>query len=427
MQTSLGRIANKARKAKEHRFRNIYGMLNEELLLHSWKKLNKHAATGIDEISYQEYDKDSAVNIHNLVVRLKEKRYRAKLVRRHYIPKGNGAMRPLGIPAIEDKLVQYAAMLLLQAIYEEDFLSCMYGYRARRGAKDAVKDLRRALQDGNYWYVVEADIKGFFDNIDHDWLVRMLEQRIDDAAFIGLVKKWLKAGVLDTDGMVQHPLTGTPQGGIISPMLANIYMHYSLCLWFEKAVKKQSGGASYLCVYADDFVCAFERKDDAGTFYRALGTRLGKFGLALSPEKTSVVYVGKWSEQKFDFLGFEFRRGRTRMKCIRLRTSRKKLRSSIDSFKLWCMENRHKRLHELIQEINAKLRGYYNYYGLRGNYQSISFFYFHVVRILFKWLNRRSQRKSFNWDGFKASMKFHGLLRPRIMDRDIHQPSLFPR
>src|SRR6185503_12528566 len=254
VQTSLLGIAKKAQSDKRHRFRNLYREPNEELLLASWRLLRKDAALGVDRVSAAEYEANLAENIKQLVARLKQKRYRAKLVRRHYIPKGNGGVRPLGIPATEDKLLQLAVKRLLEAIYEQDFLSCSYGYRPRVGAVDAADQLRAKLQFGGYHQVVEADIKGFFDNLSHEWLMLMLAERIDDQAILRLLKKWLKAGVLDIDGQVLRPEGGTPQGGIISPLLANVYLHYALDLWFEKVFQPSCHGGAFLLRYADDFV-----------------------------------------------------------------------------------------------------------------------------------------------------------------------------
>ncbi len=412
MQTSLEAIATKAQKDKSYRFQNLYGMIDKELLLYSWSRLNKHAASGVDEVCYQEYDQHIEENIDNLVIVLKEKRYRAKLVRRQYIPKANGKMRPLGIPVIEDKLVQYAAMVLLQTIFEQDFHDSMFGYRKNRGAKDAVVALKETLQSHEYNFVVEADIKGYFDAIDHDWLLKMLEQRVDDKAFIRLIDKWLKAGVLDTDGKVFHSLTGTPQGGVISPVLANIYMHYVICLWFEKSFKKSCRGKAFMCVYADDFVCAFENRTDAQCFYNVLGKRLGKFSLELAPEKTNIVYFARRKGESFDFLGFEFRVAKMRKRFIRIRTARKKLRLSLQNVKLWCIENRFLKTREIIDKLNSKLRGYYNYFGIKGNSESVKHFFSSTVKMLYKWLNRRSQRRSYNWKGFLEMIQVFGLLKP---------------
>jgi RNA-directed DNA polymerase len=257
--TSLRAIANKAKADKHHRFRDLYRCLNAQLLLDCWSELNKNAASGVDAVSAQSYAENLQANIEALAQRLKAKRYRAKLVRRHYIPKDNGKQRPLGIPALEDKLVQAACAKLMVAIYEQDFLESSYGYRPGRGAGDAVKDLTFDLQYGSYGYLVEADVKGFFDHLDHDWLLGMLRLRIDDRAFLGLIRKWLKAGILEPNGHIVHPDTGTPQGGIVSPVAANVYLHYALDLWFEKVVKPRCAGEALLCRYADD--CAPRRRE----------------------------------------------------------------------------------------------------------------------------------------------------------------------
>jgi RNA-directed DNA polymerase len=225
MPTFLQGIAKKAQEQPKHRFGNLYELLNEPFLKECWRDIRKEAASGVDRMSAQDYERHLDENIHNLVERLKRKQYRAKLVRRQYIPKGDGKLRPLGIPAVEDKRLQLAVTRILQAIYEQDFLRCSYGYRPHVGALEAIDRLTIKLQFGRYNFVVEADIKGFFDNIEHGWLVRMLKERMEDGAFLRLIQKWLKAGVLDTDGQVLHPATGTPQGGSISPILANVYLH----------------------------------------------------------------------------------------------------------------------------------------------------------------------------------------------------------
>src|SRR6266550_487516 len=406
VQTSLLGIAKKAESDKRYRFRNLYRELNEELLLDSWRLLRKDAALGVDRISAAEYEANLDENIQQLVERLKRKSYRAKLVRRHYIPKGEGRMRPLGIPAIEDKLLQLAVKRLLEAIYEQDFLTCSYGYRPRVGARTAVDQLKRELQFGGYHHVVEADIKGFFDNLSHEWLLRMLTERVDDQAILRLIKKWLKAGVLDTDGKVLRPEGGTPQGGIISPILANVYLHYALDLWFEKVFQPSCRGGAFLVRYADDFVCGFGRAEEAQRFYSELEERLRKFGLELAKDKTRVIPFSRYrrGETSFDFLGFEFRWGTDRKGLARLKrhTARKKFRSSVKRVAEWCKKNRHRRVGEQFQLLNAKLRGYYHYYGVNGNYDSLKEFFQLVQRLHLKWLNRRSQRPSYTWEGYYA-------------------------
>jgi len=420
MPTSLQGIAEKAHSQKQYRFRNLYGMLNEELLKESWREIKKHAASGVDQISAQDYEQNLEGNIRDLVERLKQKRYRAKLVKRHYIPKGNGKLRPLGIPAVEDKLLQVAVTRLLEAIYEQDFLPYSYGYRPGVGALDAVDKLTVKLQFGRYHYVVEADIKGFFDNMDHDWMIRMLGERIDDRAFLGLIRKWLQAGILDTTGAIIHPVTGTPQGGVVSPVLSNVYLHYVLDLWFEKVIKPQCRGEACLLRYADDYICAFEYQEEAERFYAVLGPRLEKFGLTLATEKTRILPFSRQQptgQGSFEFLGFEFRWGQDRAGKAHLkrRTARAKLRASLQRFTQWCQENRHRRLRGLFARLNTKLRGYYNYYGVHGNSLSLKQFFDGALRILLKWLNRRSQRRSYNWQGFKAIVERFKVERPRLV------------
>ena len=422
VQTSLRGIAKKAQEQKKHRFGNLYEMLNEEFLLDSWRYIRKDAAYGVDQVSAEEYEENLEENIRQLVERLKRKSYRAKLVRRQYIPKGEGKLRPLGIPATEDKLLQVAVKRILEAIYEQDFLRCSYGYRPNVSALHAVDKLTVKVQFGQYNFIVEADIKGYFDNIDHEMLVEMLEERIDDRALIRLIEKWLKAGILDTDGKVIHPVTGTPQGGIVSPILANVYLHYVLDLWFHQVVKKHCRGEACLIRYADDFVCAFQYQEDAERFYRVLGKRLGKFGLEAAAEKTRVIPFDRDSpsgKSGFEFLGFEFYWGKDRggRPHLKRRTSRKKLKASLNRFAAWCRENRNLRLMILFRQLNAKLRGYFNYYGVVGNYASLNQFFWQAMRILFKWLNRRSQRRSFNWQGFQELLKHFRVEQPRIVGR----------
>jgi RNA-directed DNA polymerase len=249
--TFLRGIANKARSQPQHRFRDLYRCLNEQLLHYAWGDLNKAAASGVDKVTAQAYEQDLSGNIQRLVERLKANRYRAKLVRRVYIPKENGKERPLGIPALEDRLVQLACAKVLGAIYEQDFLDCSYGYRPGRRAHDAIAELTRELQFGGYSHLVEADIRGFFDHMDHGRILGFLEERIDDQAFLRLIRKWLKAGILDTDGQIIEPEQGTPQGGIVSPILANLYLHHVLDLWFDRVVRQHSQGQAKLVRYAD--------------------------------------------------------------------------------------------------------------------------------------------------------------------------------
>lgn len=420
--TSLRGIANKARVDKQHRFRDLYRCLDADLLLDCWGDLNKDAASGVDDVTAEAYAADLHANIEALAQRLKTKRYRAKLVRRCYIPKENGTERPLGIPALEDKLVQLACAKLLTAIYEPDFLDCSYGYRPGRGALDAVRDLTFDLQYGTYGYLVEADVKGFFDHMDHAWLLDMLRVRIDDRAFLHLIRKWLKAGILETDGQVLHPDTGTPQGGTVSPILANVYLHYALDLWFDKVVKPRCRGEALLWRYADDWVCAFRYRDDAERFHRVLSKRLEKFHLQVAPEKTHLLRFSRFHpsmRRRFTFLGFEFswmpdRQGVPR---VTRRTARKKLQAACRRITEWIKQHRHLPGQEFFQSLNARLRGHYNYYGVRGNSRALHRFFNWAMDCMYKWLNRRGgKRKSITWEQFTQLLDRVKIARPRITE-----------
>lgn len=421
--TSLRGIANRAKTNKHHRFRDLYRCLNAEFLLDCWGDLNKDAASGVDGVTVAQYQENLEANVQELAERLKTKHYRAKLVRRSYIPKEDGKKRALGILVLEDKLVQVACAKLLNAIYEEDFLDCSNAYRPGRSAKETVSDLTFNLQYGSFGYLVEADIKGFFDNIDHDWLLKMLDLRIDDKAFLNLIRKWLKAGILDTDGMIIDPDTGTPQGGNVSPILANVYLHYALDLWFEKVVKPHCRGEAFICRFADDFVCAFRFGEDAKVFYQELPKRLEKFNLEVAPEKTRILRFSRFHpsmKRRFTFLGFEWYwfpdwSGTVRVKR---RTCRKKLRGACRRIKDWIKANRHLKGRWFIVALNRRLRGHFNYYGLYGNNKSLYRFYNWAIRCAFKWLNRRGgKRKSFTWSSFIRAIERLGVVKPLITEK----------
>jgi group II intron reverse transcriptase/maturase len=399
----------------------LYRWLNRDVLRLCFYGLRKDAASGVDGVSFQEYAKNLEANLADLEERLKRKAYRARLVRRKYIPKGNGKLRPLGIPALEDKLLQVAVTQVLLAIHEVEFLPCSYGYRPGIGAHDAIQDLSAELQFGGHHFVVEADIKGFFDNIRWEWLERMLERRIADGAFLNLIRKWLRAGVLEEDGRVVHPLTGTPQGGIVSPVLANIYLHYALDLWFERVVRPQQQGRCRLVRYADDFVAGFAYRHEAAAFEQALKERLAKFGLEVAADKTKTLRFGHNGgphNGRFDFLGFEFyweadRQGKPRVKR---RTATKKWRAGKQRIKEWIKGHRHWKLSRLMPTLKAKLRGTWNYYGLIGNYRRMKSLHDETCRMLYKWLNRRSQRRSLTWRAVNRLMERFQVPRPRIVE-----------
>lgn len=418
MQTSLSGIAKKAKAQAKYRFRNLYGMLDERLLADSWNQINKSAASGVDGVSARAFEEHLGENIRGLVQELKGKRYRARLVRRRYIPKGGGKRRPLGIPAVRDKVLQVAVARILRAIWEQEFMRCSYGYRPGVGARDAVQQLTVKLQFGPYKHVVEADIKGFFDHVDHEWLARMIELRVDDKPFVRLIGKWLKAGILEEDGRrIVRPGAGTPQGGIVSPVLANIYLHYVIDLWFHRVFLKRCNGEGCMIRYADDGIWAFEREEDAERFVMELKARLGKFGLELSEEKSGRVRFDRGPEaQRFEFLSFEFYWSRDKQgrPHVKKRTARGRLRRSLREFSAWVKASRSMRIGELLKKLNSKLRGYFNYYGVIGNYRSVYEFFRCIRFTLWKWLRRRSQRGRMSWAKFRHLLERLGLQGPYI-------------
>jgi len=420
--TFLRAIADKARKDPNHRFGDLYRHLNQPTLRASFYLLRKNAASGVDGVTFQQYEQKLEENLTQLVERLKRKNYRARLVRRKYIPKGNGKLRPLGIPTLEDKLLQCAVTQILLAIYEADFLPCSYGYRPGRGPHDAVRALTDELHWGKHNFVVEADIKGFFDHLQHDKLLELLGRRIGDGALLRLIRKWLKAGILEEDGRVIHPVLGTPQGGVISPVLANVYLHYALDLWFEEQVRKGNRGQSRLFRFADDFVACFEYRHEATAFERTLQERLAQYGLEVAPDKTKMLRFGRNGgphNGRFDFLGFEYRwepdrKGRP---TVKRRTARKKLQGAVQRMGEWLQTHRHRKLPELMRTLNAKLRGYWNYYGVIGNSQSLNQYYYLTSELLYKWLNRRSQKRSYTWEAFKRLLERYEVPRPKIVEQ----------
>jgi group II intron reverse transcriptase/maturase len=413
MQTSLHGIAESAKRFKAKRFRSLYSYLNHLTFERAYFALNKKAAAGSDKVSWADYGRNLKDNLLDLEERLKQKRYRAKFLRRVLIPKGKDKYRPLSIPAIEDKIVQYAVREILEVLFEPLFLDCSYAYRPNRCARQAAETLREELRYKCQW-VVEADIRSYFDTIDHEWLVKMLKTRINDRALIRLIQKWLRAGIVYPDGAVEHPEKGTAQGSIISPVLSNIYLHFVLDQWFGKKVTSQCTGKAILIRYADDFVAAFRYHKDAANFMRMLKMRFTHFGLEVAKEKTRKLRFNRYRKEDsetFVFLGFEFcwivsRRGKD---IIRLRISRKKLREIVSEFKQWCKECRNKRLKWIMVHVKSKLRGLRNYFGVPGNSANLREILYLFKRLLYKWLNRRSERKSYNWKTFRQMLQFYNV------------------
>lgn len=397
-------------------------MINVEMLIECFHLLKRQAAPGVDGMTVSEYEKGLRERVDGLVERLKGKRYRAQLVRRRYIEKSGGKLRPLGIPVLEDKLVQMAAKRVLEAIYEEDFVESSNGYRPGRGTRQTTQKLQDRLYRGRIHWMVEADIEGFFDHIDHQWLQRMLAQRVNDQAFARLIGKWLKAGVLEEDGVVLCPESGTPQGGVISPILANIYLHYVLDLWTDKVVERQAEGQMVYERYADDFVCGFERKEDAERYLEMLRERLAKFGLKLSEAKSGIVRFSRCDLKgsgMFTFIGFEFYWAGTRkwVPTVKRRTGKKKYRAALAGMTEWLRINRCQPLSWLRQKLSRKLAGYWNHYGVIGNWQALERYWGAVKKLCWNWLNRRSQRRSYRTQGFEAMWEAWDLPKPRVTEK----------
>lgn len=424
MTTTLHTLAFKAQTHPKHRFQNLYGLLDSDLLVQSWGQLNKQSAPGIDGITFDDYRPNLLSHIDRLSGQLKNKQYRAANIKRVHIPKNSGGQRPLGLPTLNDKIVQQGASQILQSIWEADFQRCSYGYRPGKNAHQAIHSLTLNLQFRGYGYIVEADIKGFFDNMNHDWLMEMLAQRIDDKALLSLIGQWLKAKVQEPGKGAIKPTSGTPQGGVISPVLANIYLHYALDLWFEKQVKPRLQGRAMLIRYADDFVVAFQYRDDARRFYQVLPKRLEKFDLQVAPEKTHLKRFSRFHPSRrraFQFLGFEFYWDRDRQGEPRLRrvTAPKKHKGLLQTFYDWIKQNRHKRLNRFMPDLRRKLTGFRNYFGLLDNSRSVSRLYDFVLETLYKWLNRRSQRRSFNWRSFKDMLRYYRIGPLRVTKRHL--------
>ena len=416
-------------KATQTKVMNLASAINPRTVKAIHNMTDGKKAAGIDGVTKSEYEARLDENIESVVSRMKTGSYKPHASRRTYIDKpGSRNKRPLGISCYEDKLVEKAVAQLLEIVYEPRFLSCSFGYRPEKNCHQAIREVVEMIHYRKTSYVVEADIRSFFDTLNHEWLIKFLEHDIADRKFIEIIRKLLKAGIME-NGKVLIKEEGSPQGGGASAALANIYLHYVLDLWFERAVKKYCRGEAYLIRYADDFVCCFQYKGEAERFYAALIKRMAKFNLELAPEKTRILEFGRFAAESrkargdgkpetFSFLGFTFyctTDGRKKFFRVKVKTDRKKLISKLKKLNLWLKENRHLPLKDIIERINQSLRGHYQYYGVTDNAKSLERFEYLVRSLLFKWLNRRSQRRSYNWDIFNARiMVIFPLLKPKI-------------
>ena len=429
VETKLDLISLRAKREPEYRFTCVAHLLNEGFLERCYRGLGRNKAPGVDGVSWEEYGKDLEGNLKGLVTRLKAKQYRPLPARRVYIPKDEHSTRPLGIPVQEDKVVGKGVSRILEVIYEQDFLECSHGFRPNRGCHTALKAVDKILLNKPINHVIEADIKGFFDNVSHQWMMEFLGRRINDPSFLRIVARFLIAGYKDT-GLLVESVRGVPQGGTLSPILANIFLHYVLDEWIEKEIKPQVTGECHLVRYADDFVILVQFKDEAHRLVELLRKRFAQYDLQLHPEKTRVMSFGKYegvNAQKqarkantFDFLGLTHYCTKSRHGgfLVGRRTSAKKFRKKVKELILWFKGQRNVlRLGELWKMLAAKLRGHYQYYGISGNYRSIYRYYCCAKRIAFKWLNRRSQRKSFDWECFTKYLEKYPLPKPYIAHR----------
>lgn len=433
METKLARIAEAARMRPNEKFTSLAHLINEETIMECHKGMSKKKAAGVDKVTKEEYELNLENNVRDLINRMKRQAYKPQAVRRVYIPKpGTDKKRPLGIPAYEDKLVQAALAKILNAIYEQDFLECSFGFRPNRGSHDALKVLDKILNKREINYVVDADIKGFFDHVDQEWLMKFLQHRIIDPNILRLVARLLKSGIVEA-GISYDTPEGTPQGGVCSPILGNIYLHYVLDLWFEKSVRKNSRGKAYMVRYADDIVFCFQYEEDAKEFYSQMIERLGKFNLEVAQEKTKIISLNKdikddeersgsdgcKQSNSFDFLGFTHYIGKDKngAKRMKRKTSKKKYKASLLRVKEWIRKNRHMPAKYFMKKLKVKLQGYIRYYGITDNKYAVSNFIDEVKKLIFKWLNRRSQRRSFNWDKFNLFLKKYPLPRAKTYVR----------
>ena len=389
--------------AKYSKVQNLMHNVNEETLMSEHRKQNRRKATGVDGVSKDQYEENAEENIKELVQRMRKFQYKPKPVKRVYIPKVNGKQRPLGLPSYEDKLVQGVMANLLNDVYEVRFLDCSYGFRENRNAHDVVKLINQTIMRRKVNYVLEADIKGFFDNVDHNWLMKFLEHDIDDKNFLRYIKRFLISGIMEGTELKESD-RGTPQGGLISPVLANVYLHYVLDLWFEKAVKPKLRGEAYYVRYADDFLILFQYENEAQKVMQSLKPRLGKFGLEVAEEKTRILPIGRFkgTKEDFDFLGFTFYNTKTRTGKYRLgvRTSKKKLKAKKQAAKAWLNTRLTKPLAETMKTLAAVIRGHCNYYGVNGNYHSIRIFWKYLQYSTYRMLNRRDQKGKFRYEKY---------------------------
>lgn len=424
--TKQERIAELAREHPDWVFTTLAHHIDLEWLREAYRRTRKDAATGIDGVTASEYEEDLEGNLRSLLGRAKSGTYRAPPVRRVYIPKGSGKdLRPLGIPTLEDKVLQRAVVMVLEPLYEQEFLPCSYGFRPGRSPHQALKQLwHEVMRCGQETWIIDLDVRKFFDTVDHSHLQAILRQRVRDGVLLRLIGKWLHAGVWES-GQVSYPGEGTPQGGVISPLLANIYLHEVLDRWFLRDVRLCIGSRAALLRFADDAVLVFASERDARRVLAVLPKRLAKYGLTLHPEKTRLVPFSRPSDDRgegkgpgsFDFLGFthfwaKSRKGRW---LVTRKTAKGRLQRALQTISAWCRRVRHEPVGQQHAGFVAKLRGHAAYYGLTGNSASLSRFWEEATRAWRYWLSRRDQRRRYSWERFHRLLEAWPLPRPRIV------------
>ncbi len=419
----LQRIAELAKRRPGQALMTLAHHIDLDWLLEAYRRTRKDGAAGVDGQTAEAYAARLEENLRDLLDRAKSGTYRAPPVRRVYLPKGDGSKtRPIGIPTFEDKVLQRAVAMVLGAVYEQDFRDCSYGFRPGRSPHQALQALWKGLMDVGGGWVLEIDIEQFFDRLDRGHLRTFLRQRVRDGVLLRLIGKWLKAGVLE-EGRTMHPETGTPQGGVISPLLANVYLHEVLDVWFEDEVQPRLSGRSLLVRYADDAVLVFARKEDVRRVWEVLPKRFAKYGLSLHPEKTRLVRFGRPTGRggarpgTFDFLGFTHAWGRSRrgLPFVRRTTARDRFTRAARNLRQWCRRHRHQPIAVQHKALVRKLRGHHAYYGITGNHPALARFQHEARRAWFKWLRRRSNRSGFTWDRFQRMLERYPLPEPRVV------------
>lgn len=401
---------------KYEKVQNLMKYVNENTLKEMYKRQPKNKAVGIDGMTKEMYGEHLEDNIDKLIHDMKQFSYRPYPVRKTYIPKGNGKLRGLGIPSFEDKMVQGVFKEILEAIYETKFLDSSFGFRPNRGCHDAIQRINKHIMADKVNCIIDADIKGFFDNLDHEWLMKFLEHDIADKNFLRYIKRFLIGGVME-DGKKLETDKGTVQGGLISPVLANVYLHYVLDLWFEH-MKKEFRGEMYLVRYADDFVCMFQYEKEAQEFYKLLIERLRKFNLEIAEDKSRILPFGRYkgTKESFDFLGFTHINGKSHWGkyCVIHRTSKKKLKQKREAAKQWLKEHMHESIPETIRKLNKKMIGHYRYYGIYGNFIGLNKFYKYVRQQLYFTKRRRDQSLWLTWKKLGQILKVYPIASPKI-------------